>query len=140
MSPRSAHYYQTYARDYRIPLPAAPNALGRMGETEEQVDGAILRFIKPIVQEDDGWMLYMASKAKPPRVSEILKQYRFVQAKVDELEGTRTPIHWADAPGQLIEAVNFFAFPFYRMHPHPTSLETYLEHSQHGVTPRAGLP
>lgn len=102
MSPRTAHYYQNYARSYNIPLPASPNTPGRMGVSQEQVDAAIVHFIKPLV-EDPRWMKYMESKGKPPRVLEILKQYQFVQDKVDELANTRTPIHWDGAPNMEIQ-------------------------------------
>ena len=106
MSPRSAQYYHNYARNYNIPLPASPNTPGRMGESREQVDAAIVFFIKPLVEEDPEWMKYMESKAKPPRVSEVLKQYYFVQDKVDELANTRTPIHWDGAPNFEVQKVS----------------------------------
>jgi hypothetical protein len=106
MSPRSAQYYQNYARNYNIPLPKSPNAPGRTGSTQEEIDAAIVRFIKPLVEEDPQWMVYMESKAKPQRVSEVLKQYEFVQGKVDELSGMRTPIHWDGAPNLEVEKVS----------------------------------
>jgi len=106
MSPRSAQYYQSYARSYNIPFPASPNTPGRMGASQEEVDAAIVFFIKPLVEEDPKWMKYMESKAKPPRVSEVLKQYDFVQGKVNELCSTRTPIHWDGAPNLQVRRVS----------------------------------
>jgi hypothetical protein len=106
MSPRSAQYYQSYARNYNIPFPASPNTPGRIASSQEEVDAAIVFFIKPLVEEDPKWMKYMESKAKPPRVSEVLKQYHFVQGKVDELCGTRTPIHWDGAPNLQVQKVS----------------------------------
>jgi hypothetical protein len=106
MSPRSAEYYQNYARSYNIPLPASPNTPGQMGESQAQIDAAIVFFIKPLVEEDPKWMKYMESKAKAPRVSEILKQYLFVQGKVDELANIRTPIHWHGAPNLPVRKVS----------------------------------
>lgn len=106
MSPRSAKYYQEYGTAYQIPAPERPRARGRMGTSQEEVDAAIVRFIKPIVEEDPEWMTYMGSKGKPPIVAEILKQYRFVQSKVQELSDTRTPIHWDGAPGLEVERVS----------------------------------
>jgi hypothetical protein len=109
MSPRSARYYQSYARNYNIPFPVSPDTLGRMASSQEEVDAAIALFIKPLVEEDPKWMKYMESKAKPPRVSEVLKQYHFVHGKVDELCGTRTPIYWDGAPNLQVQKVNSFS-------------------------------
>ncbi|KZP18694.1 hypothetical protein FIBSPDRAFT_1045998 [Athelia psychrophila] len=102
MSPRSVRYYEDYAEPYQITLPARPNVPGRMGETEEEVDAAIVRFIRPIGQENPVWMDYCASKARPPRISEILKQYQYVQDEVIRLDGIRTPLHWENAPAQIV--------------------------------------
>lgn len=105
MSPRSVRYYEDYAEPYQITLPARPNVPGRMGETEEEVDAAIVRFIRPIGQENPVWMDYCASKARPPRISEILKQYQYVQDEVVRLDGIRTPLHWENAPAQIVRPV-----------------------------------
>ena len=77
-----------------------------MASSQEEVDAAIVFFIKPLVEEDPKWMKYMESKAKPPRISEVLKQYHFIQGKVDELCGTRTPIHWNGAPNLPVQKVS----------------------------------
>lgn len=77
-----------------------------MGSTQQEIDAAIVRFIKPLVEDDPQWMDYMESKAKPQRVSEVLKQYHFVQDKVDVLSDTRTPIHWDGAPGLEVRKVS----------------------------------
>jgi hypothetical protein len=77
-----------------------------MGASQEEIDAAIVRFIKPLVEEDPLWMKYMESKAKPPRVAEVLKQYQFIQGKVDELCGTSTPIHWDGAPDLEVRKVS----------------------------------
>jgi hypothetical protein len=106
MSPRSAEYYQNYALTYRIPLPASPNTPGRKGASQREVDAAIERFIKPLVEEDPKWMKFMESKARPPTVSEVLQQFLFVQGKVDEVCGTHTPIHWDGAPKFEIQKVS----------------------------------
>ena len=137
MSPRSARYYQDFARLYKIPLPATPDKPGRMGETVEEVDAAIVEFIKPIVEERDEWMEYNASKARPPRVSEILKQFRYVQQQVDLLEDMRTPLHWENAPAQTVQPV---IVPSVDRRHQPNSItETCVATPQDGITLRPRL-
>lgn len=65
-----------------------------------------MRYIKPLVEDDPQWMEYMESKAKPQRVSEVLKQYHFIQDKVDDFSGMRTPIHWDGAPALEVGKVS----------------------------------
>lgn len=77
-----------------------------MGTSPEEIDAAVVRFIKPLVEEDPNWMKYYEAKANPPTVSEILKQYYFVQDKVDDLCDVWTPIHWDGAPNVEIEYVS----------------------------------
>lgn len=106
MSPRDAEYYQKYSKLYKLQPPSDPNTNGRMGNTPGEVDASIVRFIKPLVEEDPQWMVYMQSKGKPQVASEVLKQYRFVQAKIDEFREIKTPIFWDGAPDLLVEKVS----------------------------------
>lgn len=47
----------------------------------------------------------MESKAKLQRVSEVLKQYSFVNDLVMDLIGRKTPAHWDGAPNSYVEKV-----------------------------------
>jgi hypothetical protein len=59
----------------------------------ETVDEAIVKAIQPAITEDENWREFMRLKAIPPplTVLDTLKQYRFVQKKVNEWQGLLAP-------------------------------------------------
>lgn len=111
----------SYSRSHRTPSPTRrsqhdPNASpgrrpltppipGRLAETTEEKDEAIVNYIRTRIENHPGWMEYMQSKGKPQHVSEVLKQYNFVEDRVRELSGRKTPAYWDGAPNSFVEAV-----------------------------------
>ncbi|KII92485.1 hypothetical protein PLICRDRAFT_37257 [Plicaturopsis crispa FD-325 SS-3] len=80
----------------------SPHAYSSDEEDEEEIDKAIIQYLKPFIEEDRGWTRYMESRAKPQRVTEVLVQYEFVQEKLDRLVGMSTPPHWPGAPAKSV--------------------------------------
>ncbi|KAI9569747.1 hypothetical protein HD554DRAFT_1978936, partial [Boletus coccyginus] len=66
-------------------------------------DEAIANYIRTHIENHPEWIKYMESKAKPQCVSEVLKQYSFVDDLVTDLIGRKTPAHWDDAPNSYVE-------------------------------------
>ncbi|KAH7888603.1 hypothetical protein F5I97DRAFT_2003561 [Phlebopus sp. FC_14] len=87
-SPSSPHGI----RSLSSPIP------GRLADTQEEKDEAIVNYVRPHVENHPQWIQYIQSKAKSQRVSEVLKQYHFVEDRVRELAGQKTPAHWDGAP------------------------------------------
>ena len=140
MSPRDAEYYRKYSKLYKLQPPSNPNNKGRMGNSPEEVDASIVRFIKPLVEEDPEWTVYMQSTTREQVVSEVLKQYRFVQAKVDELRAVSTPIFWDGAPGLLIEKVReTTSSTFHALIHSPRFVGTHLAKPGYGFTQRSRM-
>lgn len=83
-----------------------PPIPGRLADTQEEKDEAIANYIRSHIENHHGWVEYMESKAKPQRVSEVLKQYNFVEDRVRELIGLKTPAHWDGAPNCYVEKVS----------------------------------
>ncbi|KIJ67882.1 hypothetical protein HYDPIDRAFT_25345 [Hydnomerulius pinastri MD-312] len=83
--------------------PLTPPIPGRLADTPEEKDEAIANYIRSHIENHPGWIQYMQSKAKPQRVSEVLNQYRFVDDRVRELTGRKTPAHWDGAPNSVVE-------------------------------------
>jgi hypothetical protein len=59
----------------------------------EEVDASIWKAIQIVISEEEEWVEFMKLKAvvPPHKVSQSLRQYRFVQSKVDEWEGRKAP-------------------------------------------------
>ncbi|KAF8842999.1 hypothetical protein BDN67DRAFT_964880 [Paxillus ammoniavirescens] len=83
--------------------PLTPPIPGRVADTQEERDEAIANYIRSHIENHPGWMQYMQSKAKPQRVSEVLNQYQFVEERVRELTGRKTPAHWDGAPNCVVQ-------------------------------------
>ncbi|KAL4080354.1 hypothetical protein V8B97DRAFT_2020960 [Scleroderma yunnanense] len=79
------------------PIPA------QLAETEEERDEAIIKWIKPKVDDHPDFLKYMQSKAKPQRVSEVLKQYNLVSNMLQQLSGLKTPIDCDGAPNCMVK-------------------------------------
>lgn len=94
---RDDHY--GFQRQLTPPIP------GRLADSQEERDEAIANSIRSQIENHPGWIEYMQSKAKPQRVSEVLKQYGFVDDRVRELIGRVTPTHWDGAPNCSVEKV-----------------------------------
>lgn len=122
MSSRDAEYYRKYSKLYKLRPPSDPSKKGRMGSSPDEVDASIVRFIKPLVEEDPRWVGYMQSKEKPQVVSDILEQYRFVQSKIDELREVSTPVFWDGAPDLLVEKVGKITFSAFHAFDHSFAL------------------
>jgi len=102
-SPHRASRHDRYTGpSQRVLTPPIP---GRLAETQEDKDEAIANYIRAHIENHLGWMKYMESKAKPQRVSEVLKQYDFVDDQVRDLVGRKTPAHWDGAPNSFVEKV-----------------------------------
>ncbi|KIK97365.1 hypothetical protein PAXRUDRAFT_230135 [Paxillus rubicundulus Ve08.2h10] len=95
--PRRGRHTGTIQRPLTPPIP------GRLADTQEERDEAIANYIRSHIENHPGWMQYMQSKAKPQRVSEVLNQYQFVEDRVRELIGRKTPAHWDGAPNCYVE-------------------------------------
>lgn len=90
---------------YTSQCPLTPPIPGRLADTQEEKDEAIANYIRSHIENHPGWIDYMQSKARPQRVSEVLKQYTFVEDRVRELIGRKTPPHWDGAPSSYVEKV-----------------------------------
>jgi len=75
--------------DYDYPNQGSPPP----NASAEDVDAAICKAIQIRLMEDPEWAEFTKSKAVPPphKISEVLKQYRFVQRKMYEWEGRNAP-------------------------------------------------
>ena len=82
-----------------LPIPA------QRAETEEERDDAIIKWIKPQVENHPEFLQYMQSKAKLQRVSEVLKQYEIISHMLEQLSGLTTPVDWDGAPGCVVKMV-----------------------------------
>ena len=100
---RSSRLDQYASPSQRLLTPPIP---GRLADTEDEKDEAIANYIRSRIENHPGWMEYMQSKAKPQRVSEVLKQYVFVEDRIRELIGRKTPAHWDGAPNSYVEKVS----------------------------------
>ena len=87
------------------PIPA------QLAETEEERNDAIINWIKPQVENHPNFLRYMQSKAKPQRVSEVLKQYDIVSGVLDQLSGLSTPVDCDGAPGCVVKMVRLYLGP-----------------------------
>ncbi|KAF8134571.1 hypothetical protein EV363DRAFT_1161141 [Boletus edulis] len=96
---RSQH--DPYANSSRRRL--TPPIPGRHAELPEERDEAIANYIRSRIENHPKWMEYMQAKAGPQRVSEVLKQYAFVEDRIREFIGRRTPAHWDGAPNSYVE-------------------------------------
>jgi hypothetical protein len=74
--------------------------------TEEQIFEALLQYVKSVIEPEPAWSNFFALKGLPQRVSVVLEQYRFVQSKIDDLQG-RAPFQ---SPDHRIEKVCFLFF------------------------------
>lgn len=54
---------------------------------DDEVNDFISKAMDSIMQNDSGWEDFFRAKAAPQRVSEVLKQYRFVQRMMDRWVG-----------------------------------------------------
>lgn len=97
---RSTRHDRYADRHLTPPIP------GRLADTQEEKDEAIANYIRSHIENHHGWMDYMQSKAKPQRVIEVLRQYTFVEDRVRELIGRKTPPHWDGAPNSYVEKVS----------------------------------
>ncbi|KAF8557587.1 hypothetical protein OG21DRAFT_1505085 [Imleria badia] len=100
-SPQRPSRHDQYAGPSRRLL--TPPIPGRHADTQEEKDEAIANYIRSHIENHTGWMEYMQSKANPQRVSEVLKQYAFVEDQIRELIGRKTPPHWDGAPNSYVE-------------------------------------
>ena len=100
-SPNARH--RSSWHDHRALTPPIP---GRLADTEEEKDEAIANYIRSHIENHPGWIEYMQSKARPQRVSEVLEQYTFVEDRVRELIGRKTPAHWDGAPNSYVGKVS----------------------------------
>jgi hypothetical protein len=77
--------------DHDYPRQGSP----QVDSTPEELNTAIWKAVQTNIVDNDNavWADFMKSKgATPPhKISEILKQYRFVQRKVDIWDGRRAP-------------------------------------------------
>ncbi|KAH0827958.1 hypothetical protein J3R83DRAFT_3596 [Lanmaoa asiatica] len=111
-SPNARHRlsrHDSYAGPSRRPL--TPPIPGRLADTQEEKDEAIANYIRSHIENHPGWIEYMQSKAKPQRVSEVLNQYAFVEDRVRELIGRKTPVHWDGAPNSYVEKLSADGVP-----------------------------
>ena len=78
----------------------------------DEVDEAIAKSIQPDISDDPHWREFMMSKAIPPplTVPDTLKQYRFVQRKVNEWQGRLAPFKSAR---HIVRKASRYAFPFF---------------------------
>ncbi|KAG8214023.1 hypothetical protein J3R82DRAFT_10778 [Butyriboletus roseoflavus] len=98
---RESSWHDRYtSSSQRVLTPPIP---GRLADTQEEKDEAIANYIRSHIENHPGWIEYMQSKARPQRVSEVLKQYTFVEDRVRELIGRKTPAHWDGAPNSYVE-------------------------------------
>lgn len=102
-SPQRPSRYDQYAGPSQRSL--TPPIPGRLADTQEEKDEAVANYIRTHIENHPGWIEYMQSKAKPQRVSEVLKQYAFVEDRIRELIGRKTPAHWDGAPNSYVEKV-----------------------------------
>lgn len=102
-SPQRPLRHDSYAGPSRHLL--TPPIPGRLADTQEEKDEAIANYIRSHIENHLGWMEYMQSKARPQRVSEVLKQYTFVEDRIRELIERKTPPHWDGAPNCYVEKV-----------------------------------
>jgi len=73
--------------------------------TEEERDDAIIRWIKPQIEDLPEFLSYTESKAKLPHVSEVIKQYMIVSVMLEQLPGLMTPMDCEGAPGCTVKTV-----------------------------------
>ena len=73
--------------------------------TTEERDDAIIRWIKPQVEDHPEFSLYRESKAKMPHLSEVIKQYTIVLAMLGQLSRLITPIDYDGAPSCTVKMV-----------------------------------
>ena len=102
-SPQRSSRYDHYGGPSRHLL--TPPIPGRHADTQDEEDEAVANYIRSHIENHPGWMEYMQSKAGPQRVSEVLKQYAFVEDRIRELIGRKTPAHWDGAPSSYVERV-----------------------------------
>lgn len=102
--PSVRHQHDQYTGSSRRLL--TPPIPGRLADTQEEKDEAIANYVRSHIENHPGWIEYMQSKARPQRVSEVLKQYTFVEDRVRELIGRKTPAHWDGAPNSFVEKVS----------------------------------
>ena len=72
--------------------------------TEER-DDAIIRWIKPQVEDHLEFSLYTESKAKMPHLSEVIKQYTIVLVMLGQLSGLIMLIDYDGAPSCTVKTV-----------------------------------
>lgn len=69
----------------------------------EVIEESVTKCVSLKLGEDSEWVEFFQSKAKPPRVEEVLKQYKFVQRMIDTWEGKRAPFRTAH---QIVDRVS----------------------------------
>jgi hypothetical protein len=72
-------------------------------EEPEELDKIISKAIDTLIQNDSDWIDFFRATAVPQRVSEVLKQYRFVQRMMEEWVGKRAPFR---THHHVVEAVS----------------------------------
>ena len=60
-------------------------------EESEPLHDRIVKRVDPLLQEHAEWTTYHQSSGRPPTVSNVLTQYRFVQDLIDRHVGQRVP-------------------------------------------------
>ena len=92
MEPETPNYRSTHPNQVQL-------------TTEEERDNAIIRWIKPQVEDHPDFLLYTESKVKLQHLSEVIKQYAVVAAMLRQLSGLMTLIDYDGAPGCMVEPV-----------------------------------
>lgn len=72
-------------------------------ETEEERDGAIIKWVKEQVESHPEFPQYVQSKANLQSVSELLKQFDVVDLMSRQLSGLTTPADCAGAPNRSVK-------------------------------------
>ncbi|KAG2146475.1 uncharacterized protein EDB93DRAFT_1149271 [Suillus bovinus] len=83
----------------------SPPIPGRLAETVDERDDAIANFIRSDIEGDKEWPRCMSiiSHGGPKRVSDMMWSYNYVENRVKEHEGRKTPSHWDGAPSSRVE-------------------------------------
>lgn len=81
---------------------AASGSSSHQPPTRNEINDAIVAWVKPQIEEHSEWMAYMKSKAFPLTASVAISQYRFVQGRVEFFHGSTTPPDLPVAPKQRI--------------------------------------
>jgi hypothetical protein len=75
----------------------------------DEVHTLVSKATDTLIQKTAKWVVFFKARAAPQRVSEVLKQYQYVQKVMDELVGKKAPFVKAH---YLIEAVRITLFTF----------------------------